>query len=220
MSAAARRHPGPGRLCLALLLPILAGAGPLRAEEADDRFWDWFGREHEALLEPATSADRREALSYWLGRVHPGLSYELDAQGRRKTLTLSADGDFGLFATVRRLVDAAPKVKGWKFVALRQKRRDLRAEPVDPIVLDPATTWFDLYRDGGRVGVVFYLPDYEPELLDAYRVAAMRLMSQAVGEWAVGTEVGFVDFDAQGVRDTAFSRPFDEFASVFGKLRD
>lgn len=199
----------------ALLMTLVQGA---RADEAVTNLWNWFEREHEALIEPVTAPDRGDALAYWLGRVDPGLSYVLDTEGRRNVLTISADGELGLFKTAQRVVEAAPKVRGWKFVALRQKRRQLTPERVDPIVLDPATTYFDLYRDGARVGVVFYLPAYDPDQLPAYRLAAMRLMCQAVGEWAVGTDIGFVDFDGQQVRDMEFSRPFEDFAGVFKKL--
>jgi hypothetical protein len=193
-------------------------AGPVRADGVDD-FWYWFEHEHEALLAAETRADREEALGYWLGRIDPGLSYALDTSGRRKVLTLSADGDVNLFRRVELMVEAAPKVKGWKYVAFRQKARKLTPVAVDPVVLDPATTHFDLYRDTGKIGVVLYIPAFDPDQKEAYRVAAMRLMSQAVGEWDVGIEIGFVDFDNQQVRDMQFSRPFAEFAGVFRKLR-
>ena len=200
-----------------LVLLCLLG-GPVGADGVDD-FWYWFEHEHGTLLAPETRADREEALAYWLGRIDPGLSYVLDTSGRRNVLTLSADGDVNLFRRVELMVEAAPKVKGWKYVAFRQKTRELTPVAVDPVVLDPATTHFDLYRDTGKIGVVLYIPDFDPDLKEAYRVAAMRLMSQAVGEWDVGTEIGFVDFDNQQVRDMQFSRPFAEFASVFRKLR-
>jgi hypothetical protein len=192
--------------------------GPVRADAVDD-FWSWFEHEHETLLAPETRAGGEEALAYWLGRIDPGLSYVLDTSGRRKVLTLSADGDVSLFRRVELMVEAAPKVKGWKIVAFRQKTRELAPVAVESVVLDPATTHFDLYRDAGKIGVVLYLPAFDPGRQEAYRVAAMRLMSQAVGEWDVGTEIGFVDFDSQQVRDMQFSRPFTEFAGVFRKLR-
>ena len=201
------------------LLALLCLLGtPVCADGVDD-LWYWFEHEHEALLAPETRADREEALAYWLDRIDPGLSYVLDTSGRRNVLTLSADGDVNLFRRVELMVEAAPKVKGWKYVAFRQKTRELTPVAVEPVVLDPATTHFDLYRDTGKIGVVLYIPDFDPDLKEAYRVAAMRLMSQAVGEWDVGTEIGFVDFDNQQVRDMQFSRPFAEFAGVFRKLR-
>ena len=204
--------------CSASLFFLFLFVSPVRADAVDD-FWYWFEHEHEALLAPETRADGEDALAYWLGRIDPGLSYALDTGGRRKILTLSADGDIKLFRRVELMVEAAPKVKGWKIVAFRQKTRELAPVAVESVVLDPATTHFDLYRDAGKIGVVLYLPAFDPGRQEAYRVAAMRLMSQAVGEWDVGTEIGFVDFDSQQVRDMQFSRPFTEFAGVFRKLR-
>lgn len=206
------------RLILAPVVGAMLAAGAARADAVDD-FWEWFAYEHEALVAPATRVDRHEALAYWLGRIEPALSYDLDEGGRRKTLTVSADGDVNLFRTAELMIDRAPKVKGWKFVALRQKQRTLEAVTVGPVTLDPATTFFDLYEDSSKIGVVFYLPEFDPDNMAAYRIAAMRLMSQSIGEWDVGLNIGFVDFDNQQVRDMQFSRPFEDFKTVFAKLR-
>lgn len=201
-----------------LVLGAVLAAGVARADGVDD-FWEWFEYEHEALIAPATRVDRHEALVYWLGRIDPALSYELEDGGRRKTLTISADGDVNLFRTVELMIDRGPKVKGWKLVALRQKQRTLESVTVEPVTLDPATTFFDLYEDSAKIGVVFYLPVFDADNMAAYRIAAMRLMSQSVGEWEVGLDIGFVDFDNQQVRDMQFSRPFKDFKTVFAKLR-
>jgi hypothetical protein len=202
----------------ALLALLILAAVPAAADPVAD-FWYWFEHEHEALVAPATRADREEALAYWLGRVDPALSYVLEPGKRRHALILSADGDSGQFRRVELMVDAAPKVKGWKFRALRPEARQLTPETVGDVTLDPATTHFDLYRDGARIGVVLYVPGYSAsDNTASYRLAAMRLMSQAVGEWDVGMEIGFVDFDNQQVRDMQFSRPFAEFEGVFRKL--
>lgn len=215
---ARRSAPPHERIPAVLIALLMVAAGPAAADPVTD-LWYWFEHEHEALVAPATRADREVALAYWLGRVHPGLSYVLEIGQRRHSLIISADGDSGLFRRVELMVDAAPKVRGWKFRAFRPAARRLGPETVGDVTLDPATTHFDLYRDAGRIGVVLYVPGYAASDREAYRVAGMRLMSQAVGEWDVGMEIGFVDFDNQQVRDMQFSRPFSEFEKVFKKLR-
>ena len=62
-----------------LLALLCLFASPVRADAVDD-FWYWFEFEHEALLAPETRADREDALTYWLGRIDPGLSYVLDTK--------------------------------------------------------------------------------------------------------------------------------------------
>ena len=61
------RAPSVASWCGALVFLGLF-VGPVRADAVDD-FWHWFEYEHEALLAPATRADREEALGYWLGLV-------------------------------------------------------------------------------------------------------------------------------------------------------
>lgn len=207
----------PGRLA-AIGLCVALAAGGVHASAVDD-FWYWFEYEHAVLADPERAAEGQEALSYWLGRIDRGLSFELDTSKRRKRLVISADGNVQLFRRVELMVEQAPKVRGWKLVAFRQKTRRLTAVQVDPVVIDPETLFFDLYRDGARIGVVFYLPEFLPEHQESYRLAAMRLLCQAVGEWDVGMEIGFVDFDNQQVRDMQFSRPFAEFRRAFAELR-
>jgi hypothetical protein len=189
------------------------GAGDPVAE-----FWDWFENAAPRVYESGDDAVNREDMAYWLGRIRPGLSYEIVRDGRKAELVLSADGNIGLFSAVEGIVGQAPKVRRWKFTALRPRARRLVPVTVDGVTIDPGTAYFDLYQDAARLGVVFYLPTYDPERVDAYRTAARRLMCQAVGERKVGNEVGFVDLDSPDVRDAQFSRPFSEFREVFGNL--
>lgn len=215
--------PVKARLCL-LALIILAGAVPeLRAGQAEAgpvaEFWNWFEGEAARLRATGDDEDNREAMAYWLGRIRPGLSYEILPDGRKTELVLSADGQISLFGTVAAVVRAAPKIRGWKVTALRPRMRELSVVRVGDIEIDPRTTWFDLYQDGPRLGVVFYVPGYRPERIEDYRRAARILMCQAVGERNVGNEVGFVDLDNQDVRDAQFSRPFADFRTVFNGLR-
>ncbi len=181
-------------------------------------FWGWFETTADRVYESGDDAVDREDMAYRLGRIRPGLSYEIVREGRKAELVLSADGNIGLFSTVEGIVRQAPKIRRWKFTALRPRARRLAPVTVDGVTIDPDTAYFDLYEDAARLGVVFYLPAYDPEQVDAYRTAARRLMCQAVGERKVGNEVGFVDLDSQDVRDARFSRPFVEFREVFGNL--
>lgn len=178
-----------------LVVALLAGlgAGPALADEVDegiDDFWAWLEADHAMFGEPGQSGEAHERLAYWLGRVDRGLSYELEARGKRRELTVSGDGRLGSVLVADRLVAAAPSIRHWKFRALRRRQRPLEPETVDGITLDPATTFFDMYRDGAQVGVVLYVPEVDPDRLDTLRVAARRLMSQAIGERNVAVEIG------------------------------
>jgi hypothetical protein len=182
-------------------------------------FWRWFEANSERLASNPEGPETVEDMDYWLGRIHQGLSYQIRSAGRKKELILSADGEMRLFPIVDQLARQAPRTKGWKITALRRKQRLLEPVTVGEATIDPAQVFFDLYDDGARFGVVLYVPRPNDDHLDDYRIAAIRLMSQAVGEREIGNWIGFVDLDRHGVRDMEFSRPFAEFEHVFKSLR-
>ena len=202
------------RFALVLLLvvngPVLAGA--------QQEFWGWFESVAGSLDADSPDPVIVEDMGYWLGRISADLSFELDKRGRKQVLTLSADGRQALVPLVDKLVGEAPQIRGWKLVSLRPREKALRPVTVGSITLDPGRLHFDLYDDGPRFGVVFYLPEFDHRSVDDYRRAAMRLMSMSIGERDVASWIGFVDFDRQGVRDMQFSRPFAEFRDVFKRL--
>ena len=198
-----------------LLLPGLQVA----MADPTSEFWDWFAANEDRVGAEPYGPETSEDLAYWLARIAPGLSYEIRRGGRKSVLTLSSDGELRLFPIVDRLVEAAPRIRGWKVVSLRRRVKSPQAESTAGVILNPADLYFDLYEDAGRFGVVFYLPVFDPGSMKDYRTAAMRLMSQSVGEREVGAWIGFVDFDSQNVRDMEFSRPFKDFREVFDGLR-
>ncbi len=202
---------------LLLIVALLASPPVIGDERAE--FWAWFESAADRIDVRSPGPIVEEDMAYWLRRISPDLSYEFQGSGRKSVLTLSADGREALVPLVDSMVSQAPKVRGWKFVSLRQKVKEPRPVTVGGITLDPGTLFFDLYDDGPKFGVVFYLPEFVHDEIDDYRLAAMRLMSMSVGERDVASWIGFVDFDRHGVRDTEFSRPFADFETVFDGLR-
>ena len=87
----------PG-LVLMLLVPAAAGADPV----AD--FWSWFEADAARIQAAPDDARIRASMSYWLGRIGPGLSYDLRSAGRKQELVISADGDIARFVTVQRII--------------------------------------------------------------------------------------------------------------------
>lgn len=201
---------------VAVLLLFLAWHGQAAGPEAE--FWEWFAANAQRLASSPDAAETGDEMSYWLGRIEPGLSCQIVGGGRKTVLVLSADGSMGLFPVVDRLIGQAPRIKGWKVQSLRKRQDRLTPVTVGGVTLDPARVNFDLYEDGFRYGVVLYVPQPVDDHMDDYRTAARRLMSQSIGEREVGAWIGFVDVDRYGVRDMQFSQPFSRFREVFEGL--
>ena len=94
--------------------------------EKIEKFWQWFQDHNEQLIALGDLDDKEreellKALQYQLGKYCDGLTYEMGeptADGR--TLTFTAEGDTDLFRYVVELVDAAPDLDWWEFVAFKQ----------------------------------------------------------------------------------------------------
>lgn len=98
-----------------------------------DTFWAWFTAHAEPLtmLNDLDEAGRKallDEMQQQLTSYRDGLTCEVGEQtANGRTLTISAEGDFDLFRYVVELVDNAPDIDWWEFIAFRQpKGKNLR----------------------------------------------------------------------------------------------
>ena len=94
--------------------------------EKTEKFWQWFVDHNEQLialgdLDEKGRHELENALQYQLTKYCDGLTYEMgDPTADGRTLTFTAEGDTDLFRYVVELVDAAPDLDWWQFVAFKQ----------------------------------------------------------------------------------------------------
>ena len=94
--------------------------------EKTEKFWQWFQDHNEQLislgdLDEKGRQELENALQYQLTKYCDGLTYEMgDPTADGRTLTFTAEGDTDLFRYVVELVDAAPDLDWWQFVAFKQ----------------------------------------------------------------------------------------------------
>ena len=206
--------------CSACLTAVLA-AGPAPATP-DARFWAWFeanaGR--LAAAKPPSEALLDE-VQRELQRAAPGLAFELgrDGPGGPSVFVVSADGLRERFPAVERFVAAAPKVKGWRIVAFRQR---LPAFTVDlgGVVLDPKDVWFRAEPEGGIVHVVVHVPGLDARPQEAVQMAVMILLDSTVGEYDVETRLGAIELAPLPARPAAAGlKPLAELARVVDEAK-
>ena len=91
-----------------------------------EKFWQWFVDHNEELVAMGDLEDKErdqleKALQYQLTKYCDGLACEIgDATANGRTLTFTAEGDTDLFRYVVDLVDNAPDLDWWEFVAFKQ----------------------------------------------------------------------------------------------------
>ncbi len=164
----------------------VGGWGRWRREEPQS-FWSWFQANAAwrlRLEEEPEQAAVLDEVQRRLDAVARGLTFEIGGgpEGEDRWLAISADGRPGLFRAVRELVDAAPRIPGFRIVAFRQKKDVLYDVHLGDIHLSPSRTWFHAERAGGRFQLTLFIEGLTPETRPGLEGAARLVLDDALGE--------------------------------------
>ena len=183
-----------------------------------EKFWQWFLDHNEQLialgdLDEKERTQLENALQYQLTKFCDGLAYELGtptANGR--TLTFTAEGDTDLFRWVFELVDSAPDLDWWEFVAFKQ-----------PLGTDLKVR-FDRYLfETGKMYFQQLECEEEPDLLglriavdgahldEDFQVGVYVTLEALLGEFDCATLIGYME---------TVPVPTEPFKSGFQSLDD
>ena len=166
-----------------------------------DKFWQWFGDNNERLtmlgdLQEGEQKMLVDDLQRQLDEYCEGLTFEIgDPTPSGRTLTFSAEGDIDLFRYVVELVDNAPDLDWWEFVAFKQpKGTDLKVT-FDKYRFETKQMYFMQLESeeepdilGLRVAIPNPVADDDDQLVGVYvTIEAM------IGEFDCATLIGYLD---------------------------
>ena len=184
-----------------------------------EKFWAWFIDHNEQLVSLGDLEDKEReqlenALQYQLTKYCDGLSYEIgDATANGRTLTFTAEGDSDLFRYVVELVDAAPDLDWWEFVAFKQPMGTELKVRFDRYLFDTRKMYFQQLECeeepemlGLRIAVEGSYPDDED-----FQVGVYVTLEALMGEFDCATMVGYME---------TVPVPEEPFTAGFQKLDD
>lgn len=166
-----------------------------------DKFWQWFADNNERLtmlgdLQEGEQKMLVDDLQRQLDEYCEGLTFEIgDPTPSGRTLTFSAEGDIDLFRYVVDLVDNAPDLDWWEFVAFKQpKGTDLKVT-FDKYRFETKQMYFMQLESeeepdilGLRVAIPNPVDDDDDQLVGVYvTIEAM------IGEFDCATLIGYLD---------------------------
>ena len=175
-----------------------------------DIFWSWFTSHAEPLtmlndLDEASRKSLLDEMQQQLTAYCDGLTCEVGEQtANGRTLTISAEGDFDLFRYVVELVDNAPDIDWWEYIAFRQpKGKNLRVV-FDRYRFETAKMAFlqlESDEEPDIIGLRVALPDlpagYVPKTDDPegddLLVGVYVTLEALLGEFDCTTLIGYVD---------------------------
>jgi hypothetical protein len=211
------RHPGRAdkQLFAALLAMVFLASTASASPETD--FWAWFKKEEPRLF---TFESNQEAVFDSLGkamhRVNPDLTFEFGpvVDGKRE-FVISAGGIASAFPAVESLFRAAPSLPRWTWVKFRPRREGMFDVGFAGKTVKVGDIRYLMAKDEARVGVMLFFKDYKESEKETFGQIGFLMLDQAVGEFAVETQIGFIEFANHDSSYFKQSRPFAEFRDHF-----
>ena len=177
-----------------------AEPGVLVKKDPVESFWKWFKANEKRLRK--FEADPNKYLNELLEqakKMKPGLAIELEPpQNGIIHMTVSADGNEDLFELVQQVVGKAPAIKGWKFIAFRQRMSPeqlkgikLKAQNHE---LDPEQMKFFPIISGDTLDLIIYAKGISEENYNQVAYGGLLLLDNILGEYDAVTKVRSYDF--------------------------
>ncbi|MEX2244208.1 MAG: hypothetical protein WD716_10225 [Fimbriimonadaceae bacterium] len=160
----------------------------------DDRigqFWKWFDTNKQRTESDAQGMVPE--IGRELERIHPDLRHELGI-GQPMEMFISAGGLKEMIPYVERTVELAPSIEGWNVVAFLQPKQDSSTVVYEGVTLMRSQVKWTGSKDGDLLDVVVFIDGLDDQRRNAYVGAAFVMLDSVIGEYAVMTEVGRIEF--------------------------
>jgi len=163
------------------------------------QFWDWFTKQ-QSTLRKITDGDYDliDSILIELRTIQTGLAVEFEKNGDEIIMTISADGVEDNFDIVKEIVNGAPKIDNWDFVAFRQPipREKINSVTitVKGIILDPKTLWFRAVREDDNLYVQIFSDTLTEDNRGDIGYGCLMLLDNLIGEYDCVTKVRGYEF--------------------------
>ena len=181
-------------------------------------FWQWF-TDHNEQLVMLNDLDERErtaletALPQQLTAYCDGLAYDLGpATANGRPLTFTAEGDTDLFRYVVELVDTAPDLDWWEFIAFKQPMGTELRVRFDRYMFDTRKMYFEQLEceeEPDMLGLRVAVDG--PHEDEDFQVGVYVTLEALLGEFDCATLLGYVE---------TVPLPAEPFKSGFQPLDD
>ena len=168
--------------------------------EKIEKFWQWFQDHNEQLvmLNDLDAKDREQlenALQYQLTKYCDGLTYDMgDPTPNGRTLTFTAEGDTDLFRYVVELVDAAPDLDWWEFLAFKQPLGTELKVRFDHYLFDTRKMYFqqlECEEEPEMLGLRIAVEN--PKDDEDFQVGVYVTLEALIGEFDCATLIGYME---------------------------
>jgi hypothetical protein len=157
-------------------------------------------------------------LSKKLNRICKGLAFLFGpvVNGRREFI-ISADGNKKLFPNVKKLVQDAPDIPGWRIIAFRPPVQDISGFKLSlgNMELGANDVWFTARKTGILFELNVFVRVPPGANKDAIGQATFLLLDHAIGEYNMETRIGRMEFQQLPADPVAAGlKPLSELSQI------
>ena len=182
-------------------------------------FWKWFAANEARLFTfESDQAAIFDEIGAEMRRVNSDLTFEVGpVQNGKREFVISAGGIKSVFPAVEALYSSAPKLKRWVWVKYRPPRLPINDLELNGKKINADEVTFLLAKDGDRVGIILFFDGYSDEEKSTYRQMGYLFLDESLGEYAVESQVGFIELQSRNSEYFSQSHPLKELPAQFGE---
>lgn len=169
------------------------------------QFWEWFQQNNKAylFLNVVDGETKEQLLNNLLEQLHKycdNLYFEIGWHpDENQELIITAEGDTAYFGKVKTLIDAAPQIPNWTFVAFIPPR-DIDFEmKYEDVELKPSEMWFQPLEhpdNPAAIGIKVCARNYElVKDSEWLRPAVYKILDTILGEKSFALDIDYVAID-------------------------
>jgi hypothetical protein len=213
---------------LAIFLGFIIMFGLFKNKEngtPEENFWAWFQKNESRIfaVDVADTSSRDtifDELASNMHKVNKDLTFEFSPvlpNGKRE-FVISADGIKSAFPAVESLHKQAPILERWTWVKFRPRAsiKGFKIEMHGRIISTEDVNYLLFKVDNkNKVGIMMFFDGYNEENKNTFGQIGFILLDSTLGEYAVETQVDFVEFQSRESEFFSKSMPLDELQAHF-----
>jgi hypothetical protein len=205
------------RSLFAAILMAFSLFGNKAAANNEDVFWKWFAVNEPRLFEFEKD---REGIFNELGKemklVNGDLTFEFGpVQNGKREFVISAGGIRSAFPAVEALYNKAPALQRWVWIKYRPRRLPINDLEFGGKKVKADDVRYLLAKDGDKIGIVLFFDGYNADEKNTFGQIGYLFLDEALGEYAVETQVGFIEFQSRESHYFSRSSPLKELPTQF-----
>ncbi len=206
------------QLARAILIMSMLSVSNVFGATPETRFWKWFQKNEDVLFHFEKNRELVfDELAVEMRKVNQDLTFEFGpvTEGSKREFVISAGGIKTAFPQVESLIASAPELEKWILVKYRQRGYPVNDLEYGGVFVAASDVHFQMFKDGEKVGIVLFLAGQNEAQRDTYANIGYLMLDEALGEFDIETNVGFIEFHNRDSEYFEGARFLSELPEVF-----